>query len=186
MPAIERSFERMPSAATSSAALREAPDARLTSIRPFAAKFSTDSGAVSLTPTSRAASRSAASNGSFEIICAKGSPSDTAPSKVRKIGRATSLVRLSVISIERIGCASASIRDQMPSCSNMRFAAAAIAEARSSRLPPARGFASITSTPSSGAPLAMATAAASPADPPPAIRMSVSLMTRHSRILSAP
>ena len=57
----------------------------------------------------------------------------------------------------------------------MRRAAAAIAEARSSRRAASGGFASITSTLRPGRAVAMASAAASPAVPPPAMTMSASL-----------
>ena len=92
MPASARSRERMPSAATRSVARRVSaggePDRR---IRPSAAKAlhrvrrgERDAGAAA---PHRGAPRA---SGSFGTMCAKGSPSETLPSKVRKIGRTAS------------------------------------------------------------------------------------------------
>ncbi len=58
---------------------------------------------------------------------AKGSPSATSPSKVRKVGRTGSARRLSVITISRIGWALAETASQTPRRASIRRAAAATA-----------------------------------------------------------
>ena len=66
---------------------------------------------------------------------AKGSPGATSPPKVRNTGRTGSLTRLSVMTISRMGCAPAETGSHTPSASSMRRGPAAMAKARSSRLP---------------------------------------------------
>ena len=84
-------------------------------------------------PSSAARRRSAPLSVRFVTICANGSPGATSPSKVRKTGRTGSAVRESVTIISVIACACGAISAQQPSCSSMRQAAAAMAEARPSR-----------------------------------------------------
>ena len=73
-------------------------------------------------------------SGAFSIMWANGSPGSTSPAKVRNTGRTASFSLESVTTMSRIGCAFAATASHTPSVSNMRRAAAAIAEARGSGL----------------------------------------------------
>ncbi len=121
-------------------------------------KSTTDSLAISSTPAAAAASASAPTMAPFGTMWAKGSPSPTEPEKVRNTGRTASRSLLSVTIISVIGWLVAAIFSQMPSCSSMRFAAAAMAEARPSREPAPAGAGSTTATESDGAPCFRASA----------------------------
>ena len=173
MPARSRSRDRTPSAATKScaASVRPSPSVAVTCSGPDSNP--TIEVSASTTPSSLALLTSAASSGAFSIICANGSPGSTSPPKVRKTGRTASSSRLSVTTMSTMSWASDATACQTPIVSKSRRAAAAIAEARAS-IGGRASEGSATVTEKSG-PSAWrsATASASPANPPPPMRISV-------------
>src|SRR5262249_35998096 len=171
MAARSRIAECAPSAATRSRAASVSPSDNVTSTRSLARSKSATADDRNTTPSSCAFCVNAAISGEFSTIWAKGSPGSTSPSKVRKTGRTTSLRRLSVTTMSRMGCASTPCHT--PMVSNSRRAAATIAEARPSFA--ARSSAgSTTVTEHEGAnPWRNAMASARPAKPAPPISTSV-------------
>ncbi|MDF9793979.1 hypothetical protein M2440_004680 [Methylorubrum extorquens] len=130
MPAASRRAERAPSAATTSATSSLLPSLRVTRVTRGPGTAAVTLEAARWTPVSRAASSSTATIGSASTMWAKGSPASRAsvPSpKVKKTGRTGSPTRLSLMTSRRIGSAAGSIRDQSPSCSNIRRGPAATA-----------------------------------------------------------
>src|SRR4051812_10314834 len=187
MPACSRTRDRAPSAATSSAAEIIAPSPKDTAIRlPWYSNRVTGVWRSAI-PSARALAASAALSGAFSIMWAKGWPGSTSPAKVRNTGRTASFSFESVTTMSRIGCALLSTASQTPSVSNMRRAAAAMAEARKSALASAAKAGSATTIlKEEPSPWRSASASARPAKPPPAITTSARSAAGLSCIIEPP